>query len=100
LDPRFAALFAFAAAVSWNYLFNRIWAFESARSTPVPRSYIFFVSISLGGLGVRIGVMHLLIEHAAMGEKPWYILASVIGIAAATVFNFLGSRYVAFGSRR
>jgi dolichol-phosphate mannosyltransferase len=100
LDPRFAALFAFATAVSWNYVFNRIWAFESARSTPIPRSYVFFVSISLGGLGVRIGVMHLLIEYAAMGEKPWYILASMMGIAAATAFNFLGSRYVAFGSRR
>jgi putative flippase GtrA len=35
-----------------------------------------------------------------MGEKPWYILASLIGIGAATVFNFLGSRYVAFRSGR
>ena len=100
LDPRFAAVFAFTAAVSWNYLFNRIWAFPSGRSTPIPRSYVFFVSICLGGLGVRIGVMHLLIEYAGMGVKPWYILASFVGIAAATVFNFLGSRYVAFKSRR
>jgi dolichol-phosphate mannosyltransferase len=100
LDPRFAALFAFATAVSWNYVFNRMWAFESGRCTPIPRSYVFFVSVSLGGLAVRIGVMHLLIEYAGMGEKPWYILASLIGIGAATVFNFLGSRYVAFRSRR
>ena len=99
LDPRFAAVFAFAAAVSWNYLFNRIWAFPSGRSTPIPRSYVFFVSICLGGLGVRIGIMHLLIEYAGMGESPWYILASFIGIAAATAFNFLGSKYVAFKSR-
>jgi dolichol-phosphate mannosyltransferase len=99
LDPRFAAVFAFAAAVSWNYLFNRIWAFESGRSTPVSRSYVFFVFICLGGLGVRIAVMHLLIEYAGMGVRPWYILASFIGIAAATAFNFLGSKYGAFRSR-
>jgi putative flippase GtrA len=99
LDPRFAAVFAFAAAVSWNYLFNRIWAFRSGRSTPIPSSYVFFVSICLGGLGVRIGIMHLLIAYAGMGVKPWYILASFVGIAAATVFNFLGSKYVAFKSR-
>jgi len=99
LDPRFAAVFAFVAAVSWNYLFNRIWAFDSGRSTPIPRSYVFFVFICLGGLGVRIAVMHLLIEYADMGVRPWYILASFVGIAAATVFNFLGSRYVAFKSR-
>jgi dolichol-phosphate mannosyltransferase len=99
LDPRFAAVFAFAAAVTWNYLFNRIWAFESGRSSSIARSYLFFVSICLGGLAVRIGVMHLLIEYAGMGVKPWYILASFVGIAAATVFNFLGSKFVAFRSR-
>jgi dolichol-phosphate mannosyltransferase len=98
LDPRVAAIFAFAGAVSWNYLFNRIWAFSSGRSTPIPRSYVFFISICIGGLGVRIGVMHLLIAYAGMGVKPWYILASFIGIAAATAFNFLGSKYVAFRS--
>jgi putative flippase GtrA len=95
-DPRFAAVFAFGAAVSWNYLFNRIWAFESGRSASIPRSYAFFVSICLGGLAIRIGVMHLLIAYAGMGVKPWYILASFVGIGAATAFNFLGSKYVAF----
>jgi len=99
LDPRFAAVIAFSAAVSWNYLFNKIWAFRSGRSAPVPRSYISFVSICIGGLGIRIGVMHLLIAYAGMGVTPWYILASLIGISAATVFNFLGSKYVAFKSR-
>jgi putative flippase GtrA len=43
--------------------------------------------------------MHLLIAYAGMGIKPWYILASFTGIAAATAFNFLGSKYVAFRSR-
>ena len=99
LDPRFAAVFAFAAAVSWNYLFNRIWSFPSGRSAPVSRSYAFFVSICLLGLGIRIGVMHLLIAYAGLGVKPWYILASFIGIGAATAFNFLGSKYVAFKER-
>jgi dolichol-phosphate mannosyltransferase len=99
VDPRFAAVFAFAAAVSWNYLFNRIWAFESGRSTSVSRSYVFFVSVCLGGLGVRIGVMHLLIAYAGMGVRPWYILASFIGITAATAFNFVGTKYVVFKSR-
>jgi dolichol-phosphate mannosyltransferase len=99
LDPRFAAVFAFSTAVSWNYLFNRIWAFRSGRSTSIPRSYVVFVSICIGGLGVRIGVMHLLIAYAGMGGSPWYILASFMGIGAATVFNFLGSKYVAFGKR-
>jgi dolichol-phosphate mannosyltransferase len=99
LDPRPAAVFAFAAAVSWNYAFNRAWTFQQGRATPVSRSYLFFVFVCLAGLGVRIGVMHLLIEYAGMGAPPWYILASFMGIGAATLFNFVGSRYVAFARR-
>jgi putative flippase GtrA len=92
LDPRFAAVFAFFAAVNWNYALNRNWTFVSdkiAKSTP---SYFSFVAICLLGLGVRIGIMHILIEYAQL----WYVLASLVGIILATIFNFLGSRYVSF----
>jgi len=96
VDPRIAAIFAFAAAVTWNYVFDRFWTFESARHTKIPHSYASFVAICLLGLGVRIGIMHVLMEYAGMGESPWYVVASLIGILAATVFNFLGSKYFAF----
>ncbi len=95
-DPRFAAIFAFIAAVSWNYVFNRSWAFEVGRNTKISHSYVSFVTICTVGLGIRICVMHLLIEYANMGENSWYILSSFFGIAAATIFNFLGSKYIAF----
>ncbi|RLG99454.1 hypothetical protein DRO38_07735, partial [Candidatus Bathyarchaeota archaeon] len=95
-DPRLAAVFAFFAAVSWNYVFNRIWTFETGKSTKLAHSYISFVTVCLLGLGIRIGVMHLLIEYAGMGKSPWYILASFLGIVSATIFNFLGSKYIAF----
>ena len=95
-DPRLAAVFAFFAAVSWNYIFNRIWTFETGKSTKLTHSYISFVTVCLIGLSIRIGVMHLLIEYAGMGESPWYILASLLGIVSATIFNFLGSKYIAF----
>jgi dolichol-phosphate mannosyltransferase len=96
LDPRFAAVFAFFTAVTWNYFFDRIWAFEFGRKTKIPYSYISFISIYIIGLPVRIGTMHLLIEYAGMGNRPWYILASFLGIVAATLFNFIGSKYIAF----
>jgi dolichol-phosphate mannosyltransferase len=95
-DPRLAAIFAFAAAVSWNYFLNRVWTFDHGAGTKIAYTYITFVIICTIGLGIRIGVMHLLIRHAGMGESPWYILASLFGIAAATIFNFLGSRYLVF----
>jgi dolichol-phosphate mannosyltransferase len=97
-DPRLAAIFAFLAAVIWNYTFNRVWTFEKGRYTKIVHSYISFVAVCLVGLGIRIGVMHLLIQYGGMGRKPWYILASFVGIFLATIFNFLGSKYIAFSS--
>ena len=96
LDPRFAAVFAFLAAVSWNYIFDRSWAFKIGRSIKVPYSYISFIVICLFGFGIRVGVMHLFIEYAGMGKSPWYILSSIIGIVAATVFNYFGTKYIVF----
>jgi putative flippase GtrA len=99
LDPRAAAVFAFLTAVSWNYILNRLWTFDLGRKTKMPYSYMSFVLVCLIGLGVRIGVMHLLIEYGGMGESPLYILASIIGILIGTIFNFLGSKYVAFSKK-
>lgn len=95
-DPRFAAIFAFLIAVSWNYKLDRVWTFGIRAKTKVFFNYISFAVICLIGLGVRVSVMHLFIEYAQMGESPWYILASLFGIVCTTVFNFLGSKYLIF----
>lgn len=96
IDPRAAATLAFLAAVTWNYALNRMWTFRLAPERAIARSYASFVAVCLAGLGVRLGVMHLLIEYAGMGVRPWYVGASIIGIVAGTLANFLGSKYVAF----
>jgi len=99
LDPRLAAVFAFLGAASWNYLFNRIWSFRSVPSMNILSGYLTFVFVCLAGLGIRVGVMHVLIEYAGMGRSPWYVLASLIGIGVATLFNFLGSKFVVFSRK-
>ena len=96
LDPRIAAIFAFLAAVSWNYALNRMWTFDLGRKTKVSYSYVSFVMICAVGFLVRLGVMHVLIEFAGMGRRPWYVLASILGILVGTAFNFVGSKYLSF----
>lgn len=98
-DPRFAAVFGFLAAVSSNYILNRFWTFNLRKIAKVYFSYISFVVICILGLLVRIGIMHLLIEYAGMGKDYWYVLASILGIVAATIFNFLGSKYITFSGK-
>jgi dolichol-phosphate mannosyltransferase len=97
-DPRFASIFAFSGALSWNYLFNRIWTFKAGERVNIVYSYLSFVTVCLLGLGIRIVTMHILIVNAGMGQGRWYICASIIGIALATISNFLGSKYVAFSN--
>ena len=99
LDPRVAAIFSFCVAVSWNYFLNRNWTFAAVKISGIYYSYPIFFIVTLSGLGVRIGVMHLLIEYFNMGEGHWYVLASCIGIVTGTVTNFFGSKYIAFSKK-
>jgi putative flippase GtrA len=99
LDARLAAVPAFGVAVSWNYLLNRRFTFAGARVVAAERSYPVFVAVCTAGVGIRIGVMHLLMVYAGWDNKPLIWLASLLGIGAATLSNFLGSKYLAFHRR-
>jgi len=44
--------------------------------------------------------MHFLIEFFDMGKGYRYVMASIIGIFSATIFNFFGSKYIAFSSHK
>jgi dolichol-phosphate mannosyltransferase len=96
LDARLAAVPAFVVAVSWNYLLNRRFTFSGAREVGAGRSYFSFVAVCTAGVGIRIGAMHLLMVYAGWDHKPLIWLASLLGIVAATLSNFLGSKYLAF----
>jgi len=101
LDPRAAAVFAFLGAVTWNFRMNQSWTFMGIEySKNAFMRYVSFVLICAVGLMIRIGVMDLLIRQTVLGQRRGYILASIIGIFTATLFNFLGSRYIAFSQKR
>ena len=99
IDPRPAAIVAFVGAVSWNYALNSQWTFKHARELKSLWRYPNFVTVCIMGLGIRIGVMHMLIEFAWMSTGLWYVMASLIGIGAGTAFNFLGSKLVVFSAK-
>ncbi len=96
LDPRLAAIIAFSGAVTSNYVLDRAWTFKFGLGFGPGRRYGSFVLICLVGLGLRVLVMHALIENTFMGSGRWYILASMIGIVLSTIFNFVGSKTLAF----
>lgn len=100
-DPRVAAVFAFAVAVSWTYTMNRLWSFRAKGRPGAGVSYVTFVGVCLGGLLLRLVTMHLLMEYGGLdvGEGPYGrgpYAANLGGIFIATFWNFLGSKFIAF----
>lgn len=96
LDTRICAVFGFLAAVSSNYVLNRLWTFEGARNTSLIKSYASYVTVCCAGLLARLAVMHLCIEYTALDKGQGYLINNLIGIGVGTFVNFIGSKYFAF----
>jgi putative flippase GtrA len=90
----------FSVAVTTNYLINRFWSFKNARFTPLMRSYVVYVGANLAGLGVRLGVVQLLMRLAGIDRGYGYLATNFAGIVAATAVNFVGAKYLAFSANR
>ena len=73
----------FILAATNNYLWNRVWTFQS-QSEAVAREYISFVVIALIGLGLNNLIIYLVHER-------WHVnffLSKLIAIACVTLWNF------------
>ena len=95
LDTRLCAVGGFSVAVTCNYLLNRGWTFSSGRSTSLA-NYPIFIAVCGLGLGVRLGVIHALIELLGWDGGAWYLVTNLLGIAAATAVNFTSAKLVVF----
>lgn len=100
LDTRLCAVLGFSVAVTTNYLFNRYWTFPLARSLPFLWSYLTYVGTNMVGLSVRMLAVHLLIVLAGLDQGYDYVWTNLVGIALATIFNFVGAKYFAFDPER
>ncbi len=91
-----AASLAFGVAVSCNYFLNRFWTFRKKEVESLLGSFFSYVSVCGIGLLVRLLVMSLLLSSAFNSGEKFYLLASFMGVATATIFNFIGSKVFAF----
>lgn len=73
----------FTLAATNNYIWNRLWTFESA-SQAVAREYVSFVLIALIGLGLNNLIIYLL--HEKLHWK--FYLCKLIAIGCVTFWNF------------
>ncbi len=79
-----------------SFLWNKYWTFSAARSERGWREFGIFVSVNMVPLLVNVVVFRLLGIWYQSGD--WYVRLGKAFVAAvvAVVWNFLGSRYLAF----
>ncbi len=73
----------FILAATNNYLWNRLWTFQST-NTNIPVEYGKFFLIAAIGLGINNLVVYLL--HGKV--KLNFYLAKIIAVAVVTIWNF------------
>lgn len=78
----------FVLAATNNYIWNRIWTFQS-QGTEIVREYSSFLIISLVGLGINNAVIYLLHDRLKLN----FYLAKILAIGVVTLWNF-GMNYL------
>lgn len=77
-----ASATAVELAIINNYVWNNWWTFE--RSAFSITGFAKFNLVSVGGLAITTGTLYMLVTSMAVN----YLLANLVGIALATVWNF------------
>ena len=81
----------FILAATSNYIWNRIWTFESA-STKIATEYFSFLLISLAGLGINNFVIFVFHDRLKLN----FYLAKLVAIGVTTAWNFLMNYLITF----
>ena len=81
----------FILAATNNYIWNRLWTFQST-STEIPVEYGKFLIIATIGLAINNFVIYLLHEKF----KQNFYLSKLIAIAIVTIWNFTMNYFFTF----
>jgi len=88
-----------AVSVVTNFLLNRRITFSYARDRRMDLQFLGFVGASAIGMMVNYLVSMQMLRMLPADEVRSVYLASLVGVASGTIFNFLGNRYVVFRKR-
>lgn len=88
-----------AVSVVTNFLLNRRFTFSYARDRNPVTQFAGFVAASAIGMVVNYAVSILMLGSVLPGTRSSIYIASLTGIAAGMIFNFLGNRYLVFRKR-
>ena len=87
-----SAVFAFFAAVLFNFTVNKAWTFNDYTRENIFGKFIKYFLTNLGGLLVNLGFLFFLVRVFMVIP----VIAQLAGIAAGTFVNFAGSKKLVF----
>jgi len=93
------AVAAFLLAGTQNYILHHIWTFRKITYDEKMSfySWIKFNLTTLIGLGINLIILNLILYFY---EVPYKTVAQGCGVAAGTVFNYLGSKHFVFNKNK
>jgi len=84
---------AIAGSVCTNFVLNRRFTFSHSKDQPILKQFLTYVSsVSVGTAINYLVTLFLVSNYPAMKVQ----FASILGIAAATIFNFMAMKFVVF----
>lgn len=73
----------FVTAAIWNYIFNRIWTFES-HNPHIGSEFFRFFMVSLVGLGINTLILWLLVSKIKLN----FYVSKLFAIGVVLIWNF------------
>jgi putative flippase GtrA len=81
----------FILAASSNYIWNRLWTFQS-ESDQIVTEYISFITISIIGLGINNLVVYLFSDKLKFN----FYFSKLIAVGVVTIWNFIMNYLITF----
>lgn len=81
----------FLSAASSNYIWNRLWTFQS-ENPDIAYQYTVFLMVSLGGLVFNNAALWFFHEKK---KYPFYV-SKILAVLVAMFWNFFGYKFIAF----
>lgn len=81
----------FVLAATSNYIWNRIWTFES-RNNEIAVEYFSFILISVAGLGINNLVIYILNDRLRIN----FYVSKLLAIGVVTIWNFIMNFIITF----
>ena len=82
---------AFVAAMSWNFGWNYIWAFDGLSQRSMARHFVRYAVIQAGVLGINLTLLYLLVTlnfSPFSGQLSGILIGSSIGFLLNSKWNF------------